>query len=161
MVLDLCAELAHHVFDLVRELEGFVEGPLPDVAPEDQAGGASLHGDAGFLDDVALALHLAATEEDERLAGGFDDYAGGLLARGMHGVVGRGRSGVFLRVDLRDVDLDDVGADLVGNARGVIDSVEAVASALGVDGFTTRVGPDDDGHAIALGVLADHAELLE
>ena len=67
----------------------------------------------------------------------------------------------LLGVDLRHVELDDVGAHLHRHPRRVVDRVEGVGAALGVDGFAARVGPDDQRHPEAVAVLAHLAQLGE
>src|SRR5208282_539230 len=59
------------------------------------------------------------------------------------------------------VDLHDVRTELECDPGRVIDRVEALLAALLRDGLATRVGPDDEGHAEPMGLLAYLRELTE
>src|SRR6266542_6865924 len=62
---------------------------------------------------------------------------------------------------MREDYLDDVRAELARTARRVVDRVERVLAALGLDRGTARVRPDDQRHTQAYGVGPYLAVLLE
>ena len=68
---------------------------------------------------------------------------------------------VLLRIELGEVELDDVRAHLHRHARRVVDRIEGDLAALLVDVAAARIRPDHQRHAVALAVLADALELVE
>ena len=134
---------------------------LPDVAAVDHARAARLHDVAGLAEQLVVVDLRAAREHDQRAPGRLDHLAHGLLLGDLELVVGRGRELVLLGVELRQVELDHVGAHLHRHPGGVVDRVEGVLAALLVERRAARVGPDHERHPVAVAVLAHALELVQ
>src|SRR5271170_7782615 len=59
----------------------------------------------------------------------------------------------------RELDLDDISAQLRGDLRSVCDDVEGGLAFL-ADTRAARIGPYDDGEAVLLGLRGDLLQLL-
>jgi hypothetical protein len=88
-----------------------------------------------------------------------DDAGDGLRLAGAHGPVRLRGELIFLRIQRRDVQLDHVGPQLTRHPGGVVDGIERVVAALGLQRFPPRVCPDDDRHAQPLRLGPDVVEL--
>src|SRR5690606_4520120 len=153
-------EVAHHVLDALRQRQRLVHRALPHVAAEDQPGRALLHGNAGLLEQILVADLAPAAEEDHRVPRRLDHAPHALLVRPLQLVVRLRLLGVLLAL-LRDVQLHDVGAQLVGETRRVVHGRERVAAALRLDRRATGIRPHDDRHPVLLALLANLHELQQ
>src|SRR5215467_6872422 len=126
------------------QLQCLRERALPDIAAKNQPCRTGIHRGARLLDDVALTLHLAAAEEYQLTAGGLDHHARRLFLADLKRVVGFGRGLILLRIQLRHVDLDNVGPEFESDTSRVIDGIQAVASTLHVNCLTAWIRPDND-----------------
>src|SRR5881628_2085418 len=149
----------HH---LAQEVERLAARPLEGVVADDRPEAAAVADGAHLLEDGGGILRLAAREDDDPppVEGALHDVAHPLGE-------GRDRDALLL-VDLlrrrlldvrrRRLHLDDVRAQLAGDLRRVGDHVDCRLALLG-DARAARVGPDDHGEALALGLVGQLADL--
>src|SRR2546428_328648 len=149
----------HH---LTQEVERLAPRPLEGVAADDRSEAAAVADGADLVEDGGGVLRLAAREDHDA------PPVEGALHHVAH-ALGEGRDrDTLLLVDLlrrrlldvrrRRLHLDDVRAQLAGNLRRVGDHVDRRLAFLG-DARASRVGPDDHGEALALGLVGQLADL--
>src|SRR5579884_436462 len=107
----LPAVLQQDILELLGHVERLVEGALPDVATEDEAGGARFHRLARLLQQRLVAHLLPAAEDHQRLARALHHPRRRLLLGRVQLAVRLRLLLVLLRVHHREVELDDVGPD--------------------------------------------------
>src|SRR2546421_11596197 len=110
--------------------------PLPDIATEDQPGGAGLHDLAGLVDHPLVVALLAAGQPHQGATGRADECREHLLGGEVTAVLGPNTGPVG---GVRPGYLHQVGTELGGDAGGVVNGVERVPPTSLIDGGATRV----------------------
>src|SRR5437870_170448 len=149
----------HH---LAEEVERLAPWPLEGVAADDRPEAAAVADGAHLLEDGSGVLRLAPREnEDAPPVEGALHHVAHALGQGgdrdallLVPLLGRR----LLDVRRRRLHLDDVGAELAGDLGRVGDHVDR-GLALLRDARPARVGPDDHGEALALGLVPELADL--
>src|SRR5207249_3556811 len=151
------------VHDRLEELDRLLARPLEGVAPDDRSEAAAVPDAPDLVEDRGGVLRLPAGEDHDAPA------VEGALHHVPHPLGERRDRDALLVVDLlggrlldvrrRQLHLDDVRAELAGDLRRVGDDVDRGLALLG-EPRAARVGPDDDGEALPLGLLAERPDLL-
>src|SRR5262249_1927786 len=149
--------------DRREELQRLWLLPLERVASDDRAEAAAIADGADLVEDLLVLGGGAARENDGAAAvegrlHDVPDALGERADRHLRRFVDLFRRRL-LEVRRRQLDLDDVRAELRGDVGGVRRHVDGRFTVLGEAG-AARVRPDDDRHAGGLGFLGHRADLL-
>src|SRR5579871_3572949 len=149
--------------DLAQQPQGIRFGALEGVAPDDRAEAASLFDGAHLVEERRILLLGAAGEDDDAppVEGALHNVADP-LGQGFDGdTLALVDFAGFVLLDMGggQLDLEDVRAQLRGDVGRIAGHVNGRLALL-AQARPARVGPNDDGQAVALGLGGVGADLL-